>query len=271
LAYSLWDSCLGLRVPIFTAGGVRGELKPRGKSRWRMRARLSGLAVAGLGPYRGLVSLINPSPAFLPEAPDLPILGLALAILGCFLLANSIVFRHPRVLVSEFFGGEEKRLTTIRAYIFHRVQIHLGFLFLLLGFGLQLFGRLEQGAGEAARDSAEGGASSGFPLEWLGFMLLAVGVLEILGWWLSHALFRRYVRLYFRVHPPALEADMALARELGELFGIRSEGDDSVQSYLLRIRQRIGILGTGSMVRAQGINGGPEEEEAEREFGVSAN
>ena len=90
--------------------------------------------------YLALVlSLIQPE-GWLPAAPDLPILGLALAILGCFLLANSIVFRHPRVLVSEFFGAQEKRLTTIRSYIFHRVQIHLGFLFLLLGFGLQLLG-----------------------------------------------------------------------------------------------------------------------------------
>lgn len=189
-----------------------------------------------------------------------------LAILGCFLLANSIVFRHPRVLVSEFFGGEEKRLTTIRSYIFHRVQIHLGFLFLLLGFGLQLFGRLEAGAGQAAEPAL---GSSGFPLEWLGFMLLTVGLLEIAGWWLSHALFRRYVRLHFRVHPPDLEADMGLARELGELFGIRSAGDDSVQSYLLRIRQRIGILGASPRPRASAAADPAAEDQAEHDFGVS--
>jgi len=222
--------------------------------------------------YLAAVIHAFPSLAQLPSPADLPLLGLALAILGCFLLANSIVFRHPRVLVSEFFGGEEKRLTTIRSYIFHRVQIHLGFLFLLLGFGLQLYGQVElrvHGAPLPTPASAE--LPAGFPLEWLGFMLLTVGVLEIAGWWLSHALFKRYVRLYFRMHPPALEADMALARELGELFGIRSEGDDSVQSYLLRIRQRIGILGTRPITRSDGLGTHKDDHDAEQDFGVPVN
>ena len=79
-------------------------------------------------------------------------IGLVLAIVVCFLLANSLLFRHPRTLVADFFGARH-RLSTIREYIFHRVQVHLGFLFLLLGFGLQLFGhyRTPCAAGEIGR------------------------------------------------------------------------------------------------------------------------
>ena len=80
-----------------------------------------------------------------------------------------------------------------------------------------------------------------FPKAWVGALVAAVVALELGGWWLSHALFLRYVRAHFRAHPPALEGDLALARELGELFGIDSDGNDSVQSYLLRIRRRIGL------------------------------
>ena len=56
--------------------------------------------------------------------------GLVASIVGCFLLANSILFRHPRTLLADYFGSR-RRLSSIREYIFHRVQIHLGFLFLL--------------------------------------------------------------------------------------------------------------------------------------------
>jgi hypothetical protein len=175
----------------------------------------------------------------LAEAPSEAIgVGLLLASVGGFLLANSIVFRHPRTLLAEFFGGRRGKLTSIRGYIFHRLQIHLGFFFLLLGFGFQLYGHYDSSAAVAV--AVEG---SSFPLSWVGAVLLAVGTLEVTGWWLSHALFRRYLRDYFRENPPDLEADMALTQELGELFGIPSTGDDTVQGYLVRVRAKIGLSG----------------------------
>ena len=175
------------------------------------------------------------APNLLQESgPDLFGIGLVLSIVGCFLLANSILFRHPRTLVADFFQRAERRLASIREYIFHRVQVHLGFLYLLGGFGFQLFGhfRPQPAAGDLPRE---------FPVLWIGVIALTVVVLELLGWWLSYMLFRKYVREHFRLHPPSLESNMHLARELGELFGIASQGDDSVQSYLLRIRRKIGL------------------------------
>ena len=156
-----------------------------------------------------------------------------LVLVGCFLLANAILFRHPRDLVHEHFGGPRAKLTSIRGYIFHRLQIQLGFLFLMIGFALELYGHYA-GGGESTPSRA-------FPSLWVGAVVVAVVALELGGWWLSHALFLRYVREHFRAHPPALESDLGLARELGDLFGISTAGDDSVQSYLLRIRARLGI------------------------------
>lgn len=181
--------------------------------------------------YRGSVTV--PLALFPVPDPDWFGVGQVLAIVGGFLLANSILFRHPRALVEEHFGGRTSRLGSIREYIFHRVQVHLGFLFLLLGFGLQLYGHY--------RPPAEATTVRAFPTLWVGAVLLAVVALELAGWWVSQWLFRRYVREYFLVHPPDLETDMRLARELGELYGIQSAGDDTVQSYLTRIRQTIGL------------------------------
>ncbi|HED65542.1 MAG TPA: hypothetical protein ENJ09_08300 [Planctomycetes bacterium] len=189
-----------------------------------------------------------------PSDVDLPALGLLLAIVGSFLLANSILFRSPRALVAQFFGEPERRLTSLRAYIFHRLQVHLGFLFLLVGFGLQLVGRFRPRPPEGSE----------FPVQWVGGLLVVVLLLELGGWALSRVLFRNTVRAYFRDHPPDLENDLELARELGRLFGVPPQGDDSVPSYLLRVRHRVGLRPRpGAMSRYPGGGHPPPEDEGE--------
>lgn len=183
-----------------------------------------------------------PLPAPPLEATDWFGVGLVLSIVGGFLLANSILFRHPRTLVEEHFGAGRARLASIRQYIFHRLQVHLGFLFLLLGFGLELFGHYRPPEAIPGRGAETWPA---FPTAWVGVVLLAVVFLELFGWWLSHQLFRHHVRRHFQASPPDLERDMPLARELGELFGIQSDGDDTVQSYLERLRRAVGLEAPG--------------------------
>ena len=202
--------------------------------------------------------------AYAPQdsPPDLFGIGLVLSIVGCFLLANSILFRHPRTLIVDFFQRSERQLASIREYIFHRVQIHLGFLFLLAGFGCQLFGHFRPQPWPGPAGMRE------FPVLWAGVIALAVVVLGLLGWLLSHAKFRRYLRAHFLQFPPSLETNMRLARELGDLFGVASQGDDSVQSYLLRIRRKIG-LPTQSIEPRRASTGG-EEVESEEELRLTS-
>jgi hypothetical protein len=189
----------------------------------------------------------------LPGPEDAFGLGLVLVLIGGFLLANSVLLRHPRAMVAEHFGGPRARLSSMRGVIFHRLQVHLGFLFLLIGFALQIYGHY--GASGAAPPVHV------FPKVWVVAIVVAVVCLELGGWWLSHALFLRYVREHFRAHPPALEGDLALARELGDLFGIQSEGNDSVQSYLARIRRRIGLPESGRTVARPPVDVPTETEE----------
>ncbi len=162
--------------------------------------------------------------------PDWMGIGLVLAIVGSFLLANSILFRHPRQLVVERFGREIQQLRKIREYIFHRVQVNVGFGFLLAGFGLQLYGHYSP---------LPAGVDKEFPAMWLGIIVVLAVALLIASWWWSLLAFRRYLREYFRTHPADFEADLGLAREVGDLFGLASHADDTVESYVTRLNQLV--------------------------------
>jgi hypothetical protein len=159
--------------------------------------------------------------------PDWMGIGLVLAIVGSFLLANSILFRHPRQLVVERFGPQvQQKLRNIREYIFHRVQVNVGFGFLLGGFGMQLYGHYSP---------LPAGVEREFPALWIGIVVVLAAALLLASWWWSLRAFRSYVREYFRSHPAEFEANLALAREVGDLFGLVSQPDDTVESYVARL------------------------------------
>lgn len=167
----------------------------------------------------------------LPEtALDYQALGLACAILGCFLVANAILFRHPRRLVHDFFGTHEPRLHSIREYIFNRSQTYLGFFYLMAGFGLMLVGRLQP---------PPPGVQPTLELVWLGVLVLSTAALEGLSWWWSRRQFRAYVRAELAGHKHDFGGDMKTAVEVGELFDVEPRPEDTVQTYIARLREAV--------------------------------
>jgi hypothetical protein len=198
----------------------------------------------------GLVRLPWPLSDALGAEPDWQSVGLVLALVGAFLLGNAILFRHPRQLVAELFGRREERLHTIRAFIFHRVQVAVGFTFLVSGFALQLYGRTRPPPIDP---------EPAFPVTAVGCVVLLTIAFLSLGWWWSSRAFRRYVREHFLRHPPDFETDMAMAREVGDLFGVESHEDDTVQSYAERLRRAID-LPEPDRRRPRGLSVPPVEE-----------
>jgi len=176
-----------------------------------------------------LALIIGPEPEDLFATPDWAVIGLVLAVAGSFLLANSILFRHPRQLVEERFGLERKELHSIREYIFHRAQVNLGFGFLLGGFVLQLYGRYQPAP-----------VNEGLPVVWIGAVVIIAALLLLASWSWSLLAFRSYIAKHFRENPPDFEVNLPLAREVGDLFSVPRYTDDTVEAYLRRLSDRLG-------------------------------
>jgi hypothetical protein len=181
--------------------------------------------------------------------PDWLGIGLLLTLVGGFLLANAVLFLGPRWRVAERLGGTRPELRSLRDAVFLRVQTGLGFAFLLAGFGVQLYGHV-----------ARTDASAALPF-WAGGVVLALIVLEIAGWRLAHALFRRALREHFLVAPPDFETEIALAREVGALFDMKSRADETVSSYAERLRRQLGLPAPGRRERALPADLGEDEED----------
>lgn len=175
-------------------------------------------------------------PANPTSVPDWTSLGILLAIVGSFLLGNAILFRSPRALVEELFALRRRRLAAVREYVFHRVQVGVGFLYLTGGFGLELFGRYQP---------ADPAAPRSFPSLWAGALLVLTLGLLVAGWFYATYSFRATLREHLRANPPDLEADRELARELGELFEVAAHPEDTVESYAARLRGALRLAQPG--------------------------
>ncbi|MCA9000608.1 MAG: hypothetical protein KDB61_01700 [Planctomycetes bacterium] len=159
--------------------------------------------------------------------PDWTSLGIVTAMLGAFLIASATLMEHPRRLVARYFGRKSGRLQSVREYVYNRLQVVLGFAFLLVGFGMQLVGHFM---------SLPPGAEP-LNMAWVGAIVFVVVALLVGGWWWSLWAFRRYVREYFTEHQANFETEGALAREVGELFGVEPGVNDTVATYAARLRQ----------------------------------
>ena len=199
------------------------------------RRRLAPATVAIYLAFMSPLALYRPDESLFGNA-DWTSLGLVSCIIGAFLIANSTLFEHPRSLVARYFGRSFGRLQSVREYVYNRVQTTLGFAFLLAGFGFQLIGQFRTApAGEAPLSMA-----------WVGVIVFSAIALLFSGWWWSVWAFRRYVREYFTNHPRDFRGEPSVAREVGELFGIESSDDDTVEDYVVRLLRETGLPQKGA-------------------------
>lgn len=163
--------------------------------------------------------------------------ALALEIVGVIFLANSMGIRNPRRFISEHFGIDPRQpLRAVHQQLRVKAQIFTGFLFLLMGFALELVSEVD-GAPQPLADPTGQPA----PLHDLLGLVAGILVLSVLlrvaqnAW--SLAVFRRLLTEFFQDHPDwNFEKHPVETREIGSILGVPAEDEDSIGDYAARLR-----------------------------------
>ncbi|MEZ5988027.1 MAG: phage holin family protein [Planctomycetota bacterium] len=149
------------------------------------------------------------------------VIGLTCCIVGIFLLANSIVFRSPRRLIEEYFGIGAGSMRPVRDYVLNKIQVVIGFLFLMAGFILQAL------------------VAWGLVDLWTKIVcgLLLASAAGVYFWGKRHSrrIFQQILRQHFREHEFDFVQNMGVTKQIGKAFGIVGSAEDSVEKYVAMV------------------------------------
>ena len=173
---------------------------------------------------------------------DLNVMGLTFNIVGIVFLANSIKFKRMRRVLHEYFGVEKMYpLKEIREHVVRKIQVYMGFLFLLLGYVIQITGIISS-------DNVSDDASSMIRPNLLavgGILIVSIAMITLIlkivekNW--TRVSFKRLLIDFFRDHQWELVRNTDIAKEMGELLKIPRHKDDSIEDYILKIKQALHI------------------------------
>jgi hypothetical protein len=159
--------------------------------------------------------------------PSLAVVGLTCNVVGVFFLANSIRFREPRKALEDTMGVGVQSLDKVRDTALNTMQVIIGFLFLTTGFLLQVVALWDN--------------------EFLtlvmcvGIVVFAAAVYGI-GAYSSRRAFMKLLREFFQAHQAwSFTENMALTKEIGEIMGVPHSRDMTVEEYVHRVRQSLGV------------------------------
>lgn len=162
--------------------------------------------------------------------PNLAVLGfLAVFFAGAFFL-SSVGRDRPRQRVGAVLGAKSTSLAPLRAALQSKARSQAAALFLMIGAATLIaafFFQLE--VGRSFLYWAAGGMTA--------FSLVFLGLLE---GYVAGAM-RRYLAAHLRQHPFDFEDHLALTREIGELFKVRSHGEETLASYVAKVRLAVGL------------------------------
>jgi len=180
-----------------------------------------------------------PDMAGLPYSQDLLVLGLTAQLVGGLLLGSSAEKGRPRSLLLNLLGGTPPSLSFLRDALHAKTRGQAGAAFFVLGSGLLLVGFLRPGGPGDWRVEAGG------VVLLLG---LAVAFLQLADNYVGSTL-RRYLRDHFREHPDfPFERHIALTREIGQLFGVEGGAEETLESYVRKVRVAMGLADPPSRI-----------------------
>lgn len=166
---------------------------------------------------------------------DWQIVGLTLNIVGAFFIVNSLYFKRPARLLSEYYGIDRKRpLRSIRDYVLSMVQLVIGFVFVISGYFVQIAHQLSMTVEDRESFVSDPSVLTIAALL-IGSMVLVTMVLKVCQIFWTKWTFKRLLIEFYRENPWALEKFPATAKQAGEILGVIQNKEDSVAEYLERL------------------------------------
>ncbi|MCR9248196.1 MAG: hypothetical protein NXI31_24465 [bacterium] len=160
------------------------------------------------------------------DSPELAVVGLTCNVVGVFFLANSIRLREPRKALADALGVGVKSVMRIRDTALNNMQVMLGFLFLTTGFLLQVVAQWNMELGTLVLCAAI-----------IGFACAVYAI----GAYSSRRAFRKMLREFFQSEAWSFADDMELTKEIGAILGVPHTKDMTVEMYVHRVRQALGV------------------------------
>ncbi|MBL7009110.1 MAG: hypothetical protein ISR76_08940, partial [Planctomycetes bacterium] len=128
------------------------------------------------------------------------------------------------------FGTAASSLGSLRDAMHAKVRGQAASAFFVVGSMLLALGFVAPGPSDLSLQLLGGGVMLG----------LSVAFLVLVDHYVASTL-RRALRKHLRTHPFDFEGNIALARDIGELFQVPSAADDTLAVYLVRLRTALGI------------------------------
>jgi hypothetical protein len=161
------------------------------------------------------------------ETSALVVIGLTCNVVGVFFLANSVRFREPRKALEETLGVGLRGLDKAQDTALNTMQVIIGFLFLTVGFLLQVVGHWDGQAWTA--------------LACAGIVAFAVAVYGI-GAYSSRRAFKKLLKEFFQAQRNwSFTENMELTKEIGAILGVPHKKDMTVEAYVHQVRQALGV------------------------------
>jgi hypothetical protein len=172
---------------------------------------------------------------------DLNVMGLTFNIVGIVFLANSIKFKRMRRVVHEYFGVEKMYpLKEIREHVVRKIQVYMGFLFLMLGYVIQISAIIYSNVSADTTSMIKPNllAVAGILVVSIAFITLLLKIVEV-NW--TRVSFKRLLIDFFRDHQWELVRNQDIAKEMGDLLKIPRHKDDSIEDHVFKIKQALHI------------------------------
>ncbi len=169
---------------------------------------------------------------------DFDFLSLTLAMVGLFFICCAILWKKPKHILEEAFGVSSGVLRDLKASVFKKNQLILGYLCILVALILNIFSH--------SLAAAEGGVLDRFnpitlALALVGLVAVLCGILNWLSRLFSKWHFRRIVTEVVTERRLPFESNVPLAIEIGQLLGVARSQEDTVESYLRKLRQHLDL------------------------------